>query len=60
MNVGNVRIEVGSTSVRISQHVPHSEKLDCHLTFDEVRKLGQTLLLLEKPTPSVVEYDDLL
>ena len=56
-NVGNVGIEVGSTTVRIRQHVPHSEKLDCHLTFDEVRKLGHLLLSL---TPVVVEYDDLL
>ena len=59
-NVGNVGIEVSTTSVRIRQHVPHSEKLDCHLTFDEARKLGQMLLSLEKSTSVVTDFDDLL
>lgn len=59
-NVGNVGIEVSTTAVRIMQNTPHPEKLDCHLTFDEVRKLGQLLLSLEKPTQKATGYEDLL
>lgn len=50
MNVGNVRIELTHhNAVRITQDTRHPEVLDCLLTFNEARILGQLLVSLKPP-----------
>lgn len=61
MNVGNVRIETTPDgAVRIKRNTPHPEILDCLLTFDEARALGQILLSLDRPSMKSIDFEDLL